>query len=158
MLFLNCIKGSRIIQKTQKTIESSGYAFVHLVDKKVAISTSGTADGEKYFFQESIRRKTKKLEQYKNNSSNFKKIGLAIILSEIPTSYAETKLSEWLSESLKESDNLFCDFPSFLYLLRCSEKHYGVGVKLPHPVDGRSAGCLRSSSPVTKIKKGENND
>lgn len=34
----------------------------------------------------------------------------------------------------------------------------GVGVKLPHPVDGRSAGFLRSSSPVTKIKKGENND
>ena len=33
-----------------------------------------------------------------------------------------------------------------------------VGVKLPHPVDGRSAGGLRSSSPVTKIKKGENND
>ena len=98
------------IEKRKKAIESSGYTFVPLVDNKVVISTSGTADGEKHFFQESIRRKTKKLEQY---HANFKKIGLAIILLEIPTSYAETNLSEWLSELLTESNNRF----DFVYVI-----------------------------------------
>ena len=94
------------IEKRKKIIESSGYTFVPLVDNKDVISTSGTADGEKYFFQESIRKKTKKLEQY---HANYKETGLAIILSEIPTSYAETNLSEWLSEVLTES-NIRFDF------------------------------------------------
>lgn len=92
------------IEKRQKAIESSGYTFVPLMDNKAVIATSGTADGEKHFFQESIRRKTKKLEQY---HANLEGIGLAIILPEIPTSCAETNLSEWLSDLLRESDNLF---------------------------------------------------
>lgn len=98
------------IEKRKKVIESSGYTFVPLVDNKVVISTSGTADGEKYFFQESIRRKSKKLERY---HSNYKEIGLAIILPEIPTSYAETNLSEWLSELLTEPDDRF----DFVYVI-----------------------------------------
>lgn len=98
------------IEKRKKVIESSGYTFVPLVDNKVVISTSGTADGEKYFFQESIRRKLKKLERY---HSNYKKIGLAIILPGIPTSYAETNLSEWLSELLTEPDDRF----DFVYVI-----------------------------------------
>lgn len=48
------------IEKRKNIIKSSGYFSVPLKDEKVAISTSGTADGEKRFFQESIRRKTKK--------------------------------------------------------------------------------------------------
>ena len=86
------------IERRKNTIESSGYSFVPLIDEKVAIATSGTADGEKHFFQESIRRKTKKLKQYR---TNFEKIGLAVILPEIPTSYAEGHLSEWISELLE---------------------------------------------------------
>ena len=98
------------IERRKNTIESSGYSFVPLIDEKVAIATSGTADGEKHFFQESIRRKTKKLKQYR---TNFKKIGLAVILPEIPTSYAEGHLSEWISELLEETDNLF----DFVYVI-----------------------------------------
>lgn len=98
------------IEKRIKTIKSSGYTFVPFVDNKVVIATSGTADGEKHFFQESIRRKTKKIKQY---HANFNEIGLAIILPEIPTSCAETNLSEWLSDLLKESDNLF----DFVYVI-----------------------------------------
>lgn len=98
------------IERRKNTIESSGYSFVPLIDEKVAIATSGTADGEKHFFQESIRRKTKKLEQYR---INFEKIGLAVILPEIPTSYAEGHLSEWISELLEETDNLF----DFVYVI-----------------------------------------
>lgn len=75
-------------------------------DMKVsrAFSDSGTADGEKRFFQESIQRKTKKIQQYR---SNFKRMGLAILLPEIPTSYAENHLSEWITELFDESANLF---------------------------------------------------
>lgn len=98
------------IEKRKKAIESSGYSFVPLVDNKVVIATSGTADGEKHYFQESIRRKTKKLKQY---HANFEKIGLAIILPEIPTSYVETNLSEWISDMAKESDNPF----DFVYVI-----------------------------------------
>lgn len=54
------------IAKRKKIIESSGYSFVPLKDEKIAISTSGTADGEKYFFQQSILRKTKKASAVPN--------------------------------------------------------------------------------------------
>lgn len=97
-------------EKRKNIIESSGYSFVPIKDEKVAIATSGTSDGEKYFFQESIRRKTKKLQQYR---TNFKRIGLAILLPEIPTSDAEKHFSEWTSEVFKETDNLF----DFVYVI-----------------------------------------
>lgn len=98
------------IEKRKNIIKSSGYFSVSLKDEKVAISTSGTADGEKRFFQESIRRKTKKIQQYR---SNFKRMGLAILLPEIPTSYAENHLSEWITELFDESANLF----DFVYVI-----------------------------------------
>lgn len=79
-------------------------------DDIIAISTSGTSDGEKFFFQESIRRKMKKLESYR---ANFKNMGLAILLLEIPTSYAENHFSEWISEIYDESTNVF----DFVYVI-----------------------------------------
>ena len=98
------------IERRKKAIESSGYSFIPRNDEKIAIATSGTADGEKHFFQESVRRKTKKLPQYR---TNYKKIGLAILLPEIPTSYAEAHFIEWLSECLEETNNLF----DFVYVI-----------------------------------------
>lgn len=97
-------------EKNKNIIKSNGYSYIPITDDKVMISTMGTSDGEKYFFQESIRRKTKKLEQYK---SKFKKIGLAIILPEIPTSYAEEHFSEWILEVFNANDSLF----DFVYIL-----------------------------------------
>ena len=101
---------SKDVEKCKKVIKSSGYAFAPIGDKKFAIATMGTADGEKYFFQESIRRKVKKLNRYR---AKFKEIGLAVLLSEIPTSCAETNLTEWLSELLMESNNWF----DFVYVI-----------------------------------------
>lgn len=40
-------------------------------------------------------------------------MGLAILLPEIPTSYAENHLSEWITELLDESANLF----DFVYVI-----------------------------------------
>ena len=98
------------IEKRKKIVKASGYSFVPLKDESVAISTSGTADGEKHFFQESIRRKIEKLEEYR---ARFKRMGLAILLPETPTCYAENHLSEWISELLDESANLF----DFVYVI-----------------------------------------
>lgn len=83
---------------------------IPIKEDMVAISTSGTSDGEKFFFQESIRRKTEKLEQY---HLNFNRMGLAILLPEIPTTYAENHFSEWISEVLDESVNSF----DFVYVI-----------------------------------------
>lgn len=105
-----CQREPEEVSKLENIIKSSGYSFVSLKDKKVAISTSGTADGEKYFFQESIRRKTKRLQQYREN---FKEIGLAIILPGIPTSHAEKHLMEWSFEFLDESSDSF----DFVYVI-----------------------------------------
>lgn len=55
------------IEKRKNIIESSGYSFVPLKGENVVISTSGTDDGEKSFFQQSILRKIKKLQQYRTN-------------------------------------------------------------------------------------------
>lgn len=87
-------------EKHKKAISSSGYSTLPIKEDIVAISTSGTKDGEQFFFQESIRKKIKKLQRYK---TEFKKIGLAVILPEIPTSNAETHFCEWIAEVFEES-------------------------------------------------------
>lgn len=97
-------------EKRKEKIKLCGYSFVTFKDEKAAISTTGTSDGEKYIFQESIRKKTKKLQQYR---ANFKSIGLAVILPEIPTSHAENNLSEWAFEIFEKNDNFF----DFVYVI-----------------------------------------
>lgn len=99
-------------EKSKNIIESNKYLLAPHKDEGVAIATSGTADGEKNFFQESIRRKTKKLQQYR---TNYSRIGLAVFLPEIPTSYAENHLSEWISEIVEESTNFY----DFMYVISC---------------------------------------
>jgi len=98
------------IEKQKNLIKSSGYSFVPLKDGKFAISSSGTADGEKRIFQDIIRKKAEKLQNYR---TNFKRIGLAIIFPEIPTSYAENYLFKWISEIFDESANMF----DFVYVI-----------------------------------------
>lgn len=110
--FVNLQQNNSNTKKYKKAIASSGYSIfpIPIKEDAVAISTSGTSDGEKFFFQASMRRKAGKLQLYRKN---FRKIGLAILLSEIPTSYAENHLSEWISEMFDESPNLF----DFVYVI-----------------------------------------
>lgn len=110
--FANLQQKNGNTEKHKRAIISSGYSILTIPIKEdiVAISTSGTSDGEKFFFQKSIRRKTEKLEQYR---ANFKRMGLAILLPESPTSYAENHFSEWISEVFDKSANLF----DFVYVI-----------------------------------------
>lgn len=105
-----CRPESRTTEKNKKRIESSNYSIIPVQDDKVTISTMGTSEGEKIVFQKSIRKKSEKLRQYREK---FKTIGLAILLPEIPTTYAEEHCLEWISEVLNESQNLF----DFVYVL-----------------------------------------
>ena len=84
--------------------------FFSLQGDKLAICTLGTSDGEKVVFQESIRKKLEKFQRYK---AKLKKIGIAVILPEIPTSDAEGHFCEWITEVLNESDTSF----DFVYVL-----------------------------------------
>jgi len=98
------------IEHNKEMIVSNGYSFINITDDKVAISSMGTADGEKCFFQQSIRRKIKKLPRYREK---FKEIGLAIILPEIPTSYAEEHFCVWISEIFENATEKF----DFVYVI-----------------------------------------
>ena len=109
--FSDLCKGSQAdIGHNKEVIVSNGYSFIDIVDEKVAISTMGTADGEKYFFQQSIQRKIKKLPRYREN---FKQIGLAIVLPEIPTTYAEEHMGEWAWEAFEGTSDKF----DFIYVI-----------------------------------------
>lgn len=109
--FASLRKGdNKSIEKNKTIIDSSGYSIMPIREDKVAISTLGTSNGEKNFFQESIQRKIKKFQRYK---TYFKKIGLAVILPEIPTSYFENHICEWISEMFNENSESF----DFVYVI-----------------------------------------
>lgn len=92
-------------EKSEERIRASGYKFVPVQGKKVGISTTGTSDSEKVLVQKIVLKKAGKIQQYKKN---FRKVGLAILFSETPTSYAEDhclefhyqKASPWLPSGL----------------------------------------------------------
>lgn len=97
-------------EKYKEIIKNCGYSCDLLNGEKLAISSSGTSDEEKLFFQDSIRKKVKKLPRYR---TKFTTVGLAILLPEIPTSYAEAHLSKWISDSFKGIGNSF----DFIYVI-----------------------------------------
>lgn len=97
-------------QKNKTQIESSGYSIVPIQGSRLAISTTGTSNGEKNFFQKNVRKKIAKLRQYRKN---FNVLGLAIVLLEIPTLEAESHFIDWICEVFREGDDLF----DFVYVL-----------------------------------------
>lgn len=99
-------------------IENCGYSIELLKDEKLTISSSGTSDDEKIVFQDCIRKKAKKCPKYR---LNFSTIGLAILLPEIPTTYAENHFSKWIFELLRDTENQFdfCYVISHRFCLYC---------------------------------------
>ena len=93
-------------EKSEERIRANGYKIVSIQGNKVGISKIGTSDSEKAL----VQKKVGKIQQYKKN---FRKVGLAILFSEIPTSYAEDHCLEWITEVLNKSQNSF----DFVYVL-----------------------------------------
>ena len=91
-------------------IESSGYSLRPTPWGKKTISATGTSDGEKKIFQERIRKKRAKLQCYREK---FKVLGLALLLTEIPTSEAENCFVDWCHEVFQEDNNFF----DFVYII-----------------------------------------
>lgn len=97
-------------KKKIEKIKSCGYLLSKTIHNTVAINATGTDDGEKRIFQNAIRKKLEKIHRY---NANFKRIGLAILLPEIPTSYAESHFHKWIYETFKECNSSF----DFLYVI-----------------------------------------
>lgn len=97
-------------EKHKNMIEKRGYSLETLNNIGDSITKVGTADGEKQALKDSIRKKVAKLKRYREKLDI---IGLVVLLIEIPTSYAETHLSKWISEVRDE----FSDFFDFVYVI-----------------------------------------
>ena len=77
-----------------KKISESGYE-IHNTNGILSISKCESTDLEKDCLQNAIFKKCGKYDTYKKN---FKTIGLAVLLPEIPTSYAEDHIIDWIKE------------------------------------------------------------
>lgn len=73
--FANLQQGNGNIEKHKKAITSSGYFFLPIKKDKVAICTSGTLKGEKFFFKKVYE---KRLTIFSNIKQDFKKLGLLL--------------------------------------------------------------------------------
>lgn len=118
----NDMKANRVLAEFDETssekltkdldkIINCGYD-INIIYGKKSISRSGTVDSEKSCFQNAILKKCKKADQYK---ADYAKIGLAVLLPEIPTSYAEDHLIDWVKELHSEIDKSF----DFIYVISC---------------------------------------
>ena len=76
-------------------IEKCGYSLVQMNDSGFMISTLGTSGGEYAVFRRNMINKSKKLPRYR---SLFNNVGLAILLQEIPTTFAENNIPKWISK------------------------------------------------------------
>ena len=93
--------------KAKNRFSQTGYNLKKLGSVCVLESPLGTANDEKCFFQRAIRKKHNKLNVYRNM---FKKVGLAIILEEIPSSEFECDCVKWLKEVCSNINDPHFDF------------------------------------------------
>lgn len=105
-----CQAENDIDERSRKRIETSDYSIIPILGNRNFICTTGTAEGEKAVFQKAIIKKLKNIDRYK---SNFNQIGLAVVLPDPPTSYAEDHFSEWLFEVVPKNKIFF----NFVYIL-----------------------------------------
>lgn len=105
--FDNTNKRPEQLERLKRRIKECGY---DINEDNHSINRTGTSDGDKYYFQESIRKKLKKLPIYK---SKFKKIGLAVVLSDIYSSCLGIECGEQINDVIREYD---CSF-DFIYVI-----------------------------------------
>lgn len=107
---LHQANSDRDAEKYKRIIESSDHTLDPIFGEKFAMCAAGSSYGEKHVFQNSIRKKKAKLQQYRKH---FRLLGLAIVLPDIPTSEAESKFVDWIFEVFQENGSLF----DFVYVL-----------------------------------------
>ncbi len=95
----------------RQAIEKNGYSISSGQFGNVLSAPLRTSKVEKRVFQASIKRKIAKAEKYR---IDFSKVGLALMLPEIPTREAEKYCIDWALEVLKtEASNGF----DFIYII-----------------------------------------
>ena len=93
-----------------KQIEELGHGVSMLPNGKFSDYTFGTANVEKMNFINAIKKKIEKAPSYKKN---FNSLGLAVVLTEIPTREAESSLINWTDEAFSNGVEHF----DFVYIL-----------------------------------------
>lgn len=107
---LHQASSNKDVEKFKRIIELSAHTLDSMCGEIPALCTTGTSDGEKHTLQNIIRKKKTKLQQYREN---FKVLGLAIVLPEIPTLDSENHLVDWIREVFQEDDYRF----DFVYVI-----------------------------------------
>lgn len=87
-----------------KKLAQCGYSVRKLRDNCSTLNGGGTGDGEKKTFQERLRGKIQKIDCY---HEHFNVIGLAVLMSETPTRYAENYFCDWIAEIVGNSEKSF---------------------------------------------------
>lgn len=101
----------------KKAIENNGYSIIQNQYGKVLTVPTGTLEGEKRVFQDCIHRKLLKASEYRRG---FPKLGLAVLLTEIPTTEAERSFGDWVYDVLPSKEAAF----DFVYIISERFCHY----------------------------------
>lgn len=91
-------------------IEGLGHRLSMLPNGNYSNYTFGTVNVEKMNFINAIKKKVKKAPSYKKN---FNSLGLAVVLTEIPTREAEDSFVKWTDEAFSDHGEHF----DFVYIL-----------------------------------------
>lgn len=137
------MKANRAFAKIDKTTSESqeiattkitecGYE-INKTNEIMSIVKGGTSDSEKHGLHKAILNKCKKANNYK---MDFHSSGLAVLLSEIPTSDTENHIIDWLKEIHSEIESSF----DFIYVI---SHRFCIMYDIKNDIIGRK--CLRST-------------
>lgn len=102
-------------------ISKENYSVAETTVGLAAISPIATSVSEKVFIQNIISKKMEKLPQYQEK---YKRVELALILPEIPTSDAERHITGWIT------DIMHCARPAFDYVhIICHRFYKGLDMR-----------------------------
>ena len=78
-----------------KEIESLGYTVQDCHGVRRLVKSGSISSNDETVFKESIKKKSRKMQKYK---SAFPRVGLAILLTEIPARETENNLIQWIEQ------------------------------------------------------------
>ncbi len=128
----------------RQAIEKNGYSISSGQFGNVLSAPLRTSKVEKRVFQASIKRKIAKAEKYR---SYFSKLGLALMLPEIPTREAENSAIDWAVELLKSDDGF-----DFIYVISerfCLYYEIATLYRLKYDISKDESHLLRTIARMT---------